>query len=70
MAQMTVRDHIGYPMDLQHQTGRNHAWVGSLRSAVVDDCDGALFSDRCRERFETRRRLNSTHPGISKGEWL
>jgi hypothetical protein len=54
--------------DLQHQTGRNHAWCRPLPSVFVDDCDCASFSHRCRECFNTSRWLNRGDQGIGKGE--
>ena len=70
IAQMAVRDHIRHPMHLQHQTGRNFSWSGSLPSTFVRNRDGASFSDRCRQHLEACRWLNSEHWSISEREWL
>jgi hypothetical protein len=70
MAQMAVRDHIRHTMDLQHQPRCNYSWSGARYSAIVYDCDGASFSNRFRERFETRWGFDGKDWGIDKREWL
>jgi hypothetical protein len=70
IAHMAVRNHIGHPMGLPHQTGRNHAWLRPLPSMFVHNRDGASFSDRCRQHLETWRRLNSADRGIGERAWL
>jgi hypothetical protein len=65
---MAVGHHVCDTIKLWHQAGRNYSWFRALRSAVVCNCDGALFSDRRGECFKTRRQLNSANRGIGKAD--
>ena len=68
IAEMAVRDHIRHTMDLQHQTGCNHAWGWLLPSGFIHNRDRALFSHRCREASKPAGGSMAQTRGIGKGE--